>query len=162
MTWPPRSGQASFGRLVAASRELVAGRLAERTTKPLDALAAESRAVPLQAGIVLLETLGRVLGIEPERLRARDSLEALFDVRPEHLSTQLAGEWRALEPPPGLDPLSAVLLKELALVTPRAGWEAIAEAVAPTPESDRDWLNLMLGLRVDEWVRTWAPVVKVK
>ena len=162
MSWPPRSGQASFGRLVTASRELVAGRLAGRTPMPLDELAAESRAVPLQAGMVLLETLGRVLGIEPERLRARDSLEALFDVRPDHLSTRLAEEWHALEPPPGLDPLSAVFLKELALVAPRAGWAGIAEGVAPAPASDRDWLNLMLGLRVDEWVRTWAPVVKVK
>ena len=162
VSWPGKAHLASFNRLVAASREVVAGRLASRAEGSVEALAEAARAHPEAAGVVLLEILGRSLGVAAGKLALRDSLERLFDVGPDDLGPALAREWRGLDPPKGLDPLSVGLLRELARVAPVPSWAPIAAAVDPTPASDREWIEVMLGLRVDEWVRTWAPVVRVQ
>ena len=161
VSWPGKAQLASYHRLVAASREVVAGRLVSRPERPVEVLVGASRARPEAAGVLLVETLGRSLGVAPGKLLSRDSLERLFDVRPDDLGPRLAREWRALDPPKGLDPLSVGFLRDLTRVAPAPGWAPIAAAVDPSPESDREWIEVMLGLRVDEWVRTWAPVVRV-
>ncbi|HEV8357784.1 MAG TPA: hypothetical protein VGQ17_13610 [Gemmatimonadales bacterium] len=150
---------APFDRVLAAYRRAAEKRLSGRAELPLPVLAAESRAVSPAAAIVLLETLGRTLGVPPGKLRANDSLESLFAVRPEEAAAPAREPRDAAGPADGEDPLSAMLLAELRRVTMRSAWERMSRTITPPPRGDGEWLNVMLGLRVDEWVRTWAPAV---
>lgn len=117
---------------------------AAREARPIGVVAAEARSVSPAAGVVLLEALGRALRVDPGKLRAGDRLDTLFaDRRSE----------------PAADPRCRALLSELGgLVTPQA-LDRLGKTISPEPRTDAEWLNVMLGLRVGEWVRTWAPAV---
>ena len=146
-------------RVLANYRRAAEKRLTGRADVPLPVLAAESRAVSPAAAIILLDTLGRTLGVPPGKLRANDSLELLFAVRPEEPAEVPPEARDAAGSTDGEDALSATLLAELRRVTVRSAWERMSRTITPPPRGDRQWLNVMLGLRVDEWVRTWAPAV---
>jgi hypothetical protein len=126
---------------------------------PLDQLAAQCRAVSPGAALVLLGALARALGVPPGLLRPNDLLEALFDLALDGRPLVPIEEWAAFDPPNGVDPLPAVLLDELRRVTAPSAWTEMAATITPPPGNDSQWLNVMLGLRVDEWVRTYAPAV---
>ncbi|MGH7561067.1 MAG: hypothetical protein ACRENB_08600 [Gemmatimonadales bacterium] len=136
------STAATRPRGAALARQGVARRLAAREEMTLADLVRASRAAPLAAARRLLAVLAGTLGVPVGRLRPEDSLEALFDVpeAPETLSTEL--------------------LQELRQITNRGSWERMAATITPSPRTDRDWLDVQLGLRVQEWVRTWAPEVR--
>ena len=146
--------------IVAVSRRAVVEHLGAREELALGPLADQCRAVPPGAGPVLLRALARALGVEPGLLRANDLLEALFDIALEARTLVPREEWSALDPPDGIEPLPAALLDELHRVTDPSRWEELAATITPPPRNDSQWLNVMLGLRVDEWVRTYAPAVK--
>ena len=146
-------------RLLAAYRRAAEMRLSGRAELPLPALAAETRAVSPAAAIILLDTLGRTLGVPPGKLRANDSLEFLFAVRSEEPADGAPEARDADGSADGEDALSGTLLAELRRVTVRSAWERMSRTITPPPRGDRQWLSVMLGLRVDEWVRTWAPAV---
>lgn len=158
-----RLGTAESGtqhRLVAASQEVVAGRLAGRETDRVEQLGRATRAHPGVAAVPLLEVLGRALGTAAGKLLPREPLEPLFHVSADELPPELRDDWLSFGADRGVDPLALNLLRELAELAPREEWGWLADAVDPRPVSDRDWIEVMLGLRVDEWVRTWAPAVR--
>ena len=145
---------------MAAWRQAVARRVADRPEIPLAALVAECRSSSPEAARALLLLLARVLGIAAGRLRARDLLDELVELRPEDLRGLTRKDRELLRARAGLDPLPALLLEELRAVTTPSGWDAIGGSIRPPPLTDAQWLNVMLGLRVDEWVRTFAPAVR--
>lgn len=107
-------------------------------------VAAEARPISPDAGVALLEALGRALGVDPGKLRTGDRLETLFADR---------------GPEAAADPRCSALLSALGgLVTPEA-LDRLGKTISPEPRTDAEWLNVILGLRVGEWVRTWAPAV---
>lgn len=118
--------------------------LAAREPRPLGVVTAETRPISPAAGVALLEALGRALRVDPGKLRAGDRLETLFADR---------------RPGPADDPQCSALLAELGgLVTPQA-LDRLGKTISPEPRTEAEWLNVILGLRVGEWVRTWAPAV---
>ena len=145
---------------MAAWRQAVARRVGDRPEMPLPALVAECRSASPEAARALLLLLARVLGIGAGRLRARDLLDDLFELRGQDLRGLTRKDRELIRARAGLDPLPALLLEELRAVTTPSGWDAIGGSITPPPLTDDQWLNVMLGLRVDEWVRTFAPAVR--
>lgn len=145
---------------MAAWRQAVARRVGDRPELPLPELVAECRSASPPGARALLLLLARVLGIGAGRLRARDLLDELLELRPRDLRGLTRKDRELLRARAALDPLPALLLEELRAVTTPSGWDAIGGSIRPPPLTDAQWLNVMLGLRVDEWVRTFAPAVR--
>jgi hypothetical protein len=137
----------------------VARRLAARPEVAVPTLVRECRSTSPGGALALLGVLARVLGTAPGRLRAGDLLDELFDPGPGALRGLTRKERDDLAAGAGSDPLAGLLLEGLRAVTTRSAWDAIGATITPPPMTDAQWINVIFGLRVDEWVRTFAPAV---
>ena len=96
---------------MAAWRQAAARRVGDRPEIPLPALVAECRSASPEAARALLLLLARVLGIGAGRLRARDLLDDLFELRGQDLRGLTRKDRELIRARAGLDPLPALLLE---------------------------------------------------
>jgi hypothetical protein len=141
---------------MAAAEQTARGRLLARgpgRAADLLALAPSAHAAVAQR---LAAGLAAALGVPADRLRAADRLEALLRVTRDELPEISAEDWRdsGLAGAIQVHPYDVMWLVES--TASRQGWAAQRATLPAPPRTEEEWIDCILGMRVDEFLRFFA------
>jgi hypothetical protein len=145
-------------RVERAGRERVAERLKTRSRQSVDSLVARA-GIPEAKGREVIEELARILGVSPGVLRAQDRLHELCRVSSAELPYVAAEDWEASgfsEQMVEIGGYDIIYLAETQ--TSKSAWKAYWDGLDPHPGSEEQWIDIFMGMRVDEFLRFTAGV----
>jgi PAS domain-containing protein len=134
---------------------VVRGRLAHRAPRPLEDLLAAAHLVgqPAVAATILLNELASLVGSDPGRLRPDDVLRDLLtvDVHELGLDADEASSWATHGFRDHIEPHAYDLMAMLERLSTRDGWLAQWRTLDPRPDSEEEWLDHIMGMRVADF-----------
>ena len=147
-------------RIHAEARACIAARLGSRDVLPLGVLLSQSVVPETNAAVTLLKGLGSILEVPPGTLRADDRLAALFRVRRDELPGVNDRVWAASKCGGFVDIAVYDLMHLAEISTPPTIWERRWRAFTPSPRNEEEWIDLMLAMRLDQFLRCFGSDVE--
>ena len=159
-----------LGRLFASDLKALVNRakqearrhLLTRTVTSIDELidSCELRTEYRTAACELLTALGRTLKLDPGVLRANDILGSCFTIEGERLGTGATVVLRKYGPQTGIEVFGEDILHVLEVRIDPALWDTLSSSLPGPPRNDDDWIDLIMGFTVAEFLRHFAPILK--
>jgi len=152
----------TVSRIDKAAKERVRQRLAQRTEVAIPDLL-EQAAVPSGLRDVatnLAIQLGRILGSEAGVLRADDRLDVLLRVDAQELPSISADEWGEARLKQRLIVHSYDIMHLVETFSDGDKWKQKWTTLAIRPQSEEQWIDLILVMTVGEFLNFFAPLAR--
>jgi hypothetical protein len=146
------------------AKRIIVERLEKRESVSLDMLL-QMVDIPnnhLENGKIIIESIGGIIGISPEKLRLEDKLEAILRVNKNEVGIDCQSKWEKTISTDDLvfyiDDIFTFFEKNI----DDANWPELYLHSNLKPQNEGEWLDIIGAMSIKELILTWGPALGVE